>query len=56
MPAEASDKAAETLNSVGYAEVIFADDVAQILRIKLGRQDRGTDEVAEHNGQLSALD
>jgi hypothetical protein len=49
------DKAGEASDPVGDAAVIGAEDLAQILGIKAGRERRRADQVAEHHGQLAPL-
>jgi hypothetical protein len=49
------DKAGEAGDRVGDAAVVGADDLAQILGIKAGRQRRRTNQIAEHHRQLPPL-
>jgi uncharacterized protein YqeY len=44
-----------TLDRLGAAAMIGADDGAQILRIEVCRQCGRADQVAEHQGELAAL-
>lgn len=49
------DIPAKTLDRLGDAAVIGADDSAQILRIEPRRQRGRADHIAEHHGQLPAF-
>jgi hypothetical protein len=48
-------KPGEAADCVGYAAVIVADDLAQILGIIAGRQWCRADQIAEHHRQLPPL-
>ena len=49
------DETAVTLDRLGAASMIGADDGAQILRVQACRQRGRADQVAEHQGELAAL-
>jgi hypothetical protein len=49
------DKPGEAPDCVGYAAVVGADDLAQILGIEARRQRGRTDQINEHHGQLAPL-
>jgi hypothetical protein len=49
------DKAAKAADGVGDTAMVGADDLAQVLGIKAGRQRRRTNQIAEHHRQLPPL-
>ena len=50
------DEAAEAFNGLSCAAVIRADDLPQILGIESGGEQCRSDQIAEHDGELAALD
>src|SRR6185436_2092091 len=49
------DEAIVATDGIGHTEVIGADHIAQVLRIKPRRQQRRADQITEHHRELASL-